>query len=392
MRRRRLRRIRSPMKIAIVIHSMEGGGAERVTATLANAWVGRGHDVTIITFAPRTLDLYPLDSSIGRASLDMARGSPTVLSAIARNLGRMLKLRREIGRAQPDVILAMMAISGVATGLATCGMGIPVVAAERSYPPRMPLGRAWELLRRWPYPRLAAVVSQTSECANWVVENCPGSGSRVIANPVPWPLTHGQPLLLPASVVREGRLLLLAAGRLGSEKGFDRLITAFARLERSFPGWELAIIGEGPERSALLAHANRLGLSGRIFLPGRVGNVQDWYERAALFVLSSEFEGFPNVLVEAMACGCPVVSFDCDAGPRDIVRPGVDGLLVPPKDGAPALADALASLMSDEPLRRAMGERARAVRERFSMDSILRQWDELFCGLRMRRRIHVPRT
>ena len=335
------------MKIAIVIHSMEGGGAERVTATLANAWVGRGHDVTIITFAPRTLDLYPLDSSIGRASLDMARGSPTVLSAIARNLGRMLKLRREIGRAQPDVILAMMAISGVATGLATCGMGIPVVAAERSYPPRMPLGRAWELLRRWTYPRLAAVVSQTSECANWVVENCPGSGSRVIANPVPWPLTHGQPLLLPASVVREGRLLLLAAGRLGSEKGFDRLITAFARLE---------------------------------------------YERAALFVLSSEFEGFPNVLVEAMACGCPVVSFDCDAGPRDIVRPGVDGLLVPPKDGAPALADALASLMSDEPLRRAMGERARAVRERFSMDSILRQWDELFCGLRMRRRIHVPRT
>jgi len=380
------------MKIAIVIHSMEGGGAERVTATLANAWAGHGHDVTIITFAPRTLDLYVLDPSVGRVSLDVAGGSSTVWSAIACNLGRVLKLRREIDRAQPDVILAMMAISGVTTGLATRGMGIPVVAAERSYPPRLPLGRAWEMLRRWTYPRLAAVVSQTSECAKWVAENCPGSRSRVIPNPVPWPLTHGRPLLSPASVVREGRPLLLAAGRLSSEKGFHRLITAFARLERRFPDWDLAIIGDGPERSALLDLAGRLGLNGRIFLPGRVGNVQDWYERAALFVLSSEFEGFPNVLVEAMACGCPAVSFDCDAGPRDIVRPGVDGLLVPPKDGAPALADALASLMSDEPLRRAMGERARAVRERFSMDSIVRQWDELFCGLQMRRGVYARRA
>ena len=122
---------------------------------------------------------------------------------------------------------------------------------------------------------------------------------------------------------------------------------------------------------------NALGLNHRVKLPGRAGNVTDWYQQADLYVMSSLFEGFPNTLVEAMAHGCPAVSFDCDTGPRDIIRHKIDGLLVPAIDG-PALAEALNQLMSDPRLLIQYGNRAIDVRQRFSMERILGLWDCLF--------------
>jgi len=122
-------------------------------------------------------------------------------------------------------------------------------------------------------------------------------------------------------------------------------------------------------------------LAGRVFLPGWIGNLGEWYERADLYVMSSRFEGFGNTLAEALSYGLAAVSFDCDTGPRDIIRHEVDGLLVPPENVA-RLSNALDRLMGDPVLRQSFGKRAIEVRERFSMERIAGMWEQLFLDVK----------
>ena len=172
--------------------------------------------------------------------------------------------------------------------------------------------------------------------------------------------------------------MALAVGRLEQQKGFDKLLQAFALLAKDYPTWDLVILGEGEQREHLEREVRILGMGGRVHLPGWVGNLPDWYHRADLFVMSSRFEGFPNVLVEAMGHGLPSVSFDCDTGPRDIIRSGVDGVLVKPEHGATGLTAAMARLMGEPLLRVRMGKAASEVCERFSVERIGGLWDEVF--------------
>jgi glycosyltransferase involved in cell wall biosynthesis len=178
--------------------------------------------------------------------------------------------------------------------------------------------------------------------------------------------------------------VILAMGRLDPQKGFDMLLDAFGRIAGRHPTWDLAIAGDGAQRDALLSQARLLGVDHRTHLLGHVGNVQDWYERADLFVMSSRFEGFPNALLEAMACGCPAVSFDCDTGPRELIDNGVNGTLVPPEKGAAGLAVAIDRLIGDAELRHAFGLSAAQVRQRLALSRIARQWEQLFDVVRFR--------
>jgi glycosyltransferase involved in cell wall biosynthesis len=369
------------LRIAIAIHSMSAGGAERVAATLANAWSARGHQVAIVTLAPESLDSYPLHPDVKRIALGLAWKSGSIAAAIGFNMRRIGALRRVLRQLSPDVVLAMMTTSNVLAVLAMLGSGVPVVTSERTHPGSSPIGRLWGMLRRYTYPHAQAVVALTRESAEWLETHCPGSRTTVIANPISWPLTAAEPRKDPGDTVASGRRMLLAVGRLSPEKGFDCLIRAFARVADAHSQWDLVILGEGPERPRLERHVEQSRVGARIHLPGRAGNIGDWYARADLFVLSSRFEGFPNALVEAMSYGCPAVSFDCDTGPRDVIRPDVDGLLVAPARGEDGLADALSQLMSDDDRRRQMGARARDVRERFSLASICQQWEALFSEL-----------
>ena len=136
-------------------------------------------------------------------------------------------------------------------------------------------------------------------------------------------------------------------------------------------------MGDGPDRQTLEAQITATGLGGRVHLAGRAGNVGQWYAAADLYVMSSRFEGFPNTLVEAMAHGLPAVSFDCDTGPRDIIRHGIDGLLVPVENEA-ALEMALRQLMANDALRSQLGVKAQEVRQRFSMELVAKRWEKLF--------------
>jgi glycosyltransferase involved in cell wall biosynthesis len=225
----------------------------------------------------------------------------------------------------------------------------------------------------------------TRDTADWLAANTSAQRIEVIPNPIPWPLPESEPKIEPETVCKPGRKLLLAAGRLVPQKGFDLLIDAFASLSDRHPDWDLAIVGEGADRQSLESEISAKELSGRVLLPGWAGNIPDWYRRAQLYVLSSRFEGFGNTLAEAMAFGLPAVSFDCDAGPKDIIRNGKDGFLVP-KEDIPALAAALDRLMSDKDLRERFGSAARDIRDRFSLQRVAQKWESVLQELLAQRR------
>jgi len=174
--------------------------------------------------------------------------------------------------------------------------------------------------------------------------------------------------------------LLFAVGSMSrqkvQQKGFDLLLPVFANLAERHGDWNLVILGDGSEREALQRKVEERGQSGRVYLPGNVKNVHSVLARGDLFVLSSRYEGFPNVLCEAMASGLPVVSFDCPTGPGDIIRHGVDGLLASLEDAA-ALEKGLDILMSDQEMREKMGVKAREVVDRFSVERVMDMWEEL---------------
>ena len=365
------------MNLLIVISSMNSGGAERVAANLANHWAGKGWNVIVVTIYSVELDFYQLHPAVKRISLNLASDSGNPPAAVVNNLRRIVALRRVLRAVQPDIALALMSEANILLALAATGMrGIMTVGSEHIYPPQYPLGTAWETLRTHLYAHLTALTALTQESSAWLRRHTRARKIVVIPNAATFPLPDREPCLELPHMPQGGRMLL-AVGRLDAQKGFDLLIATFQRLVEDFPDWMLVILGEGPDRAALEQQVQSVGLTDRIRLPGRAGNVGRWYAAADLYVMSSRFEGFPNTLVEAMAHGLPVVSFDCDTGSRDIVRHGVDGLLVPAGD-TDALEGALRGMMADPSLRQRFAQRAVEARERFSIEKIAAMWERLF--------------
>ena len=365
-----------PDHILVFIHSLHGGGAERVAADLTARWAQSGRRVTLVTQAGPESDAYALHPAVRRVALGTAGASGGGLRGMAANLRRVAALRACLRRYRPDVVLGMMTTASVLAVLAARGLPCRVIATEHTHPPSQRLAPLWLRLRRWAYPRADRVVALTGGTAQWLAEHVPGSRLAVIPNPVHWPLPVAEPRLQPPA--REAGPMLLAVGRLHPDKGFDVLLRAYAQLAPAHPDWRLAILGEGGERAALQAQAEALGIADRVDMPGRAGNVGDWYARADLYVLSSRVEGLSNTLLESLASGVAAVAFDCETGPREIVRDGEDGVLVRPVQDPDALAQALSRLMSDPQARARMAARAVDVRERFAPGRILARWQAVF--------------
>ena len=368
------------MKLLIVIHSLASGGAERVATNLANYWSKKKWDTTVATMASGEANYFQLDYSVQYISLDLASDSRNVLDALVKNANRVFALRRLLLTIQPDIVVAMMNTTCVHLALAAIRLPIKCIGAEREHPSMSRVGRIWSFLRRVTYGRLDAVVALTNEGAQWLISNTWAKRVSVIPNAVVWPLPEYPPRIDPDTVGVSSRKRLLAMGRLDSVKGFDMLLDAYIQLEQQHSDWELVIVGEGGDRDALQNRIDSAHLSDKAMLVGQVGNPSDWYRSAHLFVLSSRHEGFPNVLVEAMAHGLPVVSFDCEAGPRNIISHEKDGLLVPAGDTT-ALVAALDRMMSNSRLRDAIAFQAAGIRHRLSEEHIQSLWAQLFRDL-----------
>lgn len=331
----------------------------------------------MVTLARPESPEYHLCSGVIRIPLDLATASRNFLDALRNNARLVRALRRAIRTRAPDVVIAMMTETNVLTALACLGTGRPSIGCERIHPPGLPLRREWQLARKFAYRLHETVAAQTRQTADWLAENTFARRIDVIPNPLTWPIPAGDPVVAPTAICGANRKIVLGVGRLAAQKGFNHLLDAFASICLSRPAWDLVILGEGPERAALEDQARKLGIADLVMLPGSIGNVADWYARASIFAFSSLFEGFPNALVEAMASGLPAVSFDCDTGPREIIRHGIDGLLVPLGDGS-AFAKGLAALMDDAARRHRLAVRAVEIHERLSEDRVMQEWDRLF--------------
>lgn len=360
------------MRLVFVIAALDCGGAQRVASLLCSAWARRGERVAILTYEDgRTPPFFPLEPSIEVVPLSLL-GSSGGLGAAARNLGRVRTLRRAIASRNPDVVVSFLDTTNVLTLLATRGLGIPVVVSERIDPRFWEIGTAWSLLRRITYPFADRVVVQTRGAASrfpWLRRP-----PAIVANPVPAPPESALPEVPdPPRIVAMGRLTL--------QKGFDLLLRAVALLPGRHAGLEIVLAGAGPEGPALRRLADELALGDRLRLPGNVEDPGGLLRSATLFVLSSRYEGFPNVLLEAMAEGVAVVATDCPSGPSEIVEDGRNGLLVPSEDPG-ALAAAIARLLDDTALRARLGAEARKVRERYSIEATVERWDEVLREVR----------
>ncbi len=360
------------MRITLAISTFDIGGAQRVMALMANYWAAQGHNVTLVSLSPQSTDCFELHHLVKRISLNLLSASAYLGRALCQNALRVLRLRDELRKLRPDVVISFMDTTNVLTILASRGLGIPVIISERTDPRQHAIGLAWNTLRSLLYRRADALVVQSPDLRDWAREVAGDARVHIIPNPLN-PVFNGS---AKAAHRRGSGHTVVAMGRLVRLKGFDLLIEAFARCAGQHPEWSLVILGEGEERSNLESLIVAMGLHDRVWLAGKVPHPSQVLGQADLFVLSSRFEGFPNALMEAMACKLAVISTDCPSGPRNIVRDGMDGLLIP-TDDVNALAKSMDHLMADPMERQRLGDSATEVVERFNLEKIMSMWDEV---------------
>ncbi|MDA1166197.1 MAG: glycosyltransferase family 4 protein [Planctomycetota bacterium] len=358
-------------RLTIVIHSLTGGGSEHAAAAMASHWAEAGKDVVLLTLDSVENDQIRFSSKVHRVGLGLMGHSSGVLAAIKANRKRIESLRTALVKSAPDRVISLTDRMNVLTLLAARGTGLPVVVSERNDMRHQPIGRIWGWLRRQKYPLARSIVVQTSGARAAVCSIAGPAPVYVIQNFVPpqLPSSAAAQLNLPAD-----RNWFVSVGRLSIQKGFDRLLDAYAEISHACPDWNLVIVGEGSERIRLEEAVQRHGLVDKVLLPGWIESPWMCFPESSIVVLPSRYEGFPNVLLEGMSRGLAPIAFDCESGPSDIIRPDIDGLLVPEGD-IEGLSAAMQSLALNPDLKIRMAASARSVNDRFSPERIYAQWD-----------------
>jgi glycosyltransferase involved in cell wall biosynthesis len=352
------------MRLAFIQAGLGAGGTERVVSLLVNDRHARGDDVHIFAFVSDDDTSYfnlPEEVIVHRLP-DHATGPFS--RGILKSVKRIFRLRAELRNLRPDVVLSFLTKINIVCLLSTRWLGIPVLISERNNPDAQPKHFLWKMIEPLILRQAHRLIMQTQA----ITKKLPMS-LRAKAVVIGNPCDRGQTAQSDGKALRA-----VAAGRLVDQKGFDTLIEAFACISADVPEWSLTIYGEGPHRKRLQDRIEALDIEDRVSLPGVTAKAGSWVDAAALFVLSSRYEGFPNVLTEAMAAGLPVISTQCDFGPAEIVDDGVSGLLVP-VDDVGHLAAALKMLMLDDVMRRRLAKAGYDSVLKYSVAVIMGQWD-----------------
>jgi glycosyltransferase involved in cell wall biosynthesis len=350
---------------AIKSLSVPGGGAERVFTEIVNGLHGRGHEVDILTFETGgSASFYPLDPAIPRVDVGQSGGKLGQLSALPR-------ARQAVMGARPEAVVAFMPSCYVPLGAALIGTGVPVIASEHNVPERyrkQPL-RWLSIQAASRYAaRFTAVSEQMRALYPKVVRD------KMVVSPNPVAVAAGG---RADAVGAPGTGTILAVGRLHPQKDHVTLVRAFGQIAEQFPGWTLRILGDGDERERIEGEVSRLGLADRIALPGTVRDIGREYRVAQLYAISSRFESYGLATVEALAHGLPAVGFADCPGTNELIRDGVNGVLVQPgADRVATLAETLAGLMADGERRRVLAEGATPA-EVHSLDEVLDLWETM---------------
>ena len=356
--------------VLFFLSDLHVGGAQRTMINLVRHWP---EDRPRPTLAVASVAGGGRDWTDGIAPLDLG---------CERARQALLPLRRLVRRDGPAILCSTIVHANIVAAACITGLRNPpkfVARETNSHRMRDNLSLAQRAVVGRVYRRAAAVVALSEGVRRELIEDYHLEPGRVVTlhNPVDVDDFHSR-TLGAVRPWRGGGPMVVAAGRLVRQKGFDILLHAFAGMRSG--GSRLAILGEGPERAGLWKLAGELGVAGRLIMPGHVADPAPWLAHAAAFALSSRWEGFGHVLVEAMACGVPVAAFECPHGPTDIVDHEETGLLLPPGDSR-ALSEALDRLLEDRKLADRLRDAGRTEARRFSAPVIAGQYAALFDSL-----------
>jgi glycosyltransferase involved in cell wall biosynthesis len=366
------------MNILVIASSLAGGGAERAAVTVAEGLHQR-HSVVVMTFHSRTA--YPWTGR--RIDLGLPYDSaPAPLTKVRRFLRKFSAIRRALRQERPDVVLAFSegpSLAAIMTRL-TVRRSVPVVAVAQTPPLAGHRGvyrKLYELMGRLAYKRASSVVSLSKGVAEefearYGLER---ESVVVIPNPVDTEFVlerSKEPLDEHVSELGDVSILL-TVGRLEAEKNQALLLRAFARVRDEVEA-KLLIAGTGRLQAELERQAVDLGVGSDVFFLGWLNNPFPLMKRATVFVLSSNYEGLGNVILEALACGCPVISTDCPFGPAEILTRSEAGVLVPVEDEE-ALANALLDVLRNPHKRKLLSARGRKRARDFEASQIVGQYE-----------------
>lgn len=355
------------MKIVFSIKALNhSGGTERVTAILSRELAERGHEVHVISFVGGDKDtFFEMDK---RVTLHYLAPTKDKYPFPVRDIRRIVLMRRIYKEINPDVVLVVDA-----------GRSFVNIPAARGYKTitweHFNVGVNWHLGHRLSRKVAAKysdlIVTLTAPDAESYKKHFGAKNAMCIYNPITIDSNNPSPLT---------EKVCLAIGRYSPQKNFMHLINAWSKTSARVKGWKLRIIGAGEEKKMLENRIKELDLSGSIEMLPPQKNVVEQYKNASVYAMSSHHEGLPLVLIEAMAMGLPIVSYDCPTGPADIVSHEKTGLLIPYLN-VDALAEGLDKVMLNETMREDFHKQALIEVEKFSVKTIVDKWEEVFKNL-----------
>ena len=354
------------MKVTFFLGGLTGGGAERVVCNLANYLVSHNNKVDIITIGDD--GNYGLDERINRITLLLNEERK---NAIVNSTKRIIRLLHYLRKNKRDAFIVMLPVSTILLLRFRQFVKGKIIASERSFPTNYST-RTQKQLKRLAYIA-DAWVFQTKGAKQWYQPYLGSTNSIIIPNPI-------NDAFVKPVFVGERKKQIITAGRLNKVKNHQLLLRAFSRVYREHPDYSLVIYGDGALKNDLLTEAEDLGIKDNVLFPG----FADWGEMsndASMFVLSSDLEGMPNALMEAMALGMPCISTDCDGGgARFLIENGVNGLLVP-KNDVEALSAAMDKLLTNPDWANQLGMEAHKICERLAPEKIYHEWEDFITSI-----------
>ena len=356
------------MKIMFVIHSLNiVGGSETILTRFSNFFASMGHNISICILTHESIsfelndniNLYRYDNTNSNSNSNSNSMLPRVFNLMYQQIKY---ISSSINVEKPDVVISFVSGTNILSTLAAKISNKPIILAERSSYDLSLKNKFWKLLRRLVYPLATKSIVLTEE-------DRPKYSYVKEVFVVPNPLTLKQNY---TNIEREKTIL--SVGRLHHVKGFDMLIKAFSKLDTN--GWKLVIAGEGEERESLEALINKLDISDKVILPGLIKDIELYYKKSSIYVLSSRSEGYPGALCEAMGYGCSCIAFDCVTGPKEIITDNIDGLLVE-ANNIDNLSISIQQLIDDKYQRELLGNKAKEIVQRLNMEAIAQKWEDI---------------
>jgi len=350
------------MKIVFVGHLPGFGGAEKSMIMTANALAQKGHKVSLISVASNN-PVYPIDQKIEYIYLQ-DKFSKKFMNII----GRFCSMRKTLSELKPDIVICFWLQVAIIATLLSKFYGFKVIYSERGDPGNIEYNGLLGLVRKLIFPLIDGFVFQSDGARNYfpiIIQK----KSTVIPNPVY--ISYDD---YPLPVQRDK--VIANVGRLHPQKNQKLLINAFSKIYADFPDYQLHIYGDGELRNELQQQINDFGLNGCVILKGTTKQILDTIVKSALFVLTSDYEGMPNALMEAMALGIPCISTDCPpGGPDAIIIHGKNGLLFPVGDEL-QLEINMRSVLTDTDLAEIIALNAKNICLTHSPEVIFCNWDK----------------